>query len=90
VGIPVVPETRQEKLFLALKFRIELGIGLACVPNFAVRGQITSGSLVKVLDEHLEHSGTFRAMWPASQHTSPKLRAFVNHMAEHLFPKAHS
>jgi len=68
----------------------ELGIGLACVPNFAVRGQIASGSLVKVLDEHLEHSGTFRAMWPASQHTSPKLRAFVNHMAEHLFPKAPS
>jgi DNA-binding transcriptional LysR family regulator len=68
----------------------ELGIGLACVPNFAVRGQIASGSLVKVLDEHLEHSGTFRAMWPPSQHTSPKLRAFVNHMAEHLFPKAPS
>jgi DNA-binding transcriptional LysR family regulator len=68
----------------------ELGIGLACVPNFAVRGQIASGLLVKVLDEHLEHSGTFRAMWPASQHTSPKLRAFVNHMAEHLFPKTPS
>src|ERR1700722_8516404 len=65
----------------------ELGIGLACVPNFAVRGQIASGSLVKVLDEYVEHSGMFRAMWPASQHSSPKLRAFVNHMAENLFPK---
>jgi hypothetical protein len=37
--------------------------------------------------EYLEHSGTFRAMWPASQHTSPKLRAFVDHMAEYLLPK---
>jgi DNA-binding transcriptional LysR family regulator len=68
----------------------ELGIGLACVPNFAVRGQIASGSLVKVLDEYLEHAGMFRAMWPASQHSSPKLRAFVDHMAEHLFRKVPS
>jgi DNA-binding transcriptional LysR family regulator len=44
-------------------------------------------SLVKVLDEYLEHSGMFRAVWPASQHSSPKLRAFVDHMAERLFPK---
>jgi DNA-binding transcriptional LysR family regulator len=68
----------------------EFGIGLACVPNFAVRSQVASGSLVKVLDEYLEHSGMLRAMWPASQHSSPKLRAFVDHMAEHLFQKAAS
>jgi hypothetical protein len=29
-------------------------------------------------------------MWPASQHSSPKLRAFVDYMAEHLFPKGPS
>jgi len=58
----------------------ELGIGLACVPDFAVRGQIASGSLVKILDEYVEHSGIFRAMWPPSQHSSPKLRAFVDYM----------
>jgi LysR substrate binding domain len=68
----------------------ELGIGLACVPDFAVHGQIASGSLVKVLDEYVEHSGVFRAMWPASQHSSPKLRAFVDYMAENLFPKGFS
>jgi DNA-binding transcriptional LysR family regulator len=68
----------------------ELGIGLACVPNFAVRDQIASGSLVKVLDEYVEHSGIFRAMWPASRHSSAKLRAFVDYMAEHLFPKGPS
>jgi DNA-binding transcriptional LysR family regulator len=68
----------------------EFGVGLACVTNFAVRGQVASGSLVKVLDEYLEHSGMLRAMWPASQHSSPKLRAFVDHVAEHLFRKAAS
>jgi DNA-binding transcriptional LysR family regulator len=66
----------------------ELGIGLACVPNFAVRRQIAEGSLVRVLDEYIEHIGVFSAVWPASQHRSPKLRAFVDYMAEHLFPKA--
>jgi DNA-binding transcriptional LysR family regulator len=66
----------------------ELGMGLACVPNFAVRRQIAEGSLVKVLDEYVEHIGVFSAVWPASQQRSPKLRAFVDYMAEHLFPKA--
>jgi DNA-binding transcriptional LysR family regulator len=66
---------------------VELGAGVACVPDFAVRGQIASGSLVKILDEHVEHSGLFRAMWPPSQPSSPKLRAFVDYMAQHLFPK---
>ena len=65
----------------------ELGAGVACVPDFAVRGQIASGSLVKILDEHVEHSGIFRAMWPPSRHGSPKLRAFVDYMAEHLFQR---
>jgi DNA-binding transcriptional LysR family regulator len=64
----------------------ELGIGLACVPNFTVRRQIEEGSLVKVLDEHIEHVGVLSAVWPPSQHHSPKLRAFVDYMAEHLLP----
>lgn len=66
----------------------ELGIGLACVPNFVVRRQIDEGSLVRVLDEYVEHIGVLSALWPASQHRSPKLRAFVDYMAEHLLPKA--
>jgi DNA-binding transcriptional LysR family regulator len=65
----------------------ELGIGLACVPNFAVRRQVAEGSLVRILDEYIEHIGAFSALWPSSRHYSPKLRAFVDYMAEHLFPK---
>jgi DNA-binding transcriptional LysR family regulator len=64
----------------------ELGIGLACVPNFAVRRQIEEGSLIRILDEYIEYVGVFSAVWPSSQHHSPKLRAFVDYMAEHLFP----
>lgn len=62
----------------------ELGIGLACVPDFAVRHQVAEGSLVRILDEYIEHIGVVSAVWPSSQHRSPKLRAFVDYMAEHL------
>jgi DNA-binding transcriptional LysR family regulator len=65
----------------------ELGIGIACLPDFAVRRQIAEGTLVRILDGYIEHSETFRAMWPSSHCTSPKLRAFVDYMAEHLLPK---
>jgi DNA-binding transcriptional LysR family regulator len=66
----------------------ELGIGLACVPNFTVRRQIQEGSLVRILDEYIEHVGVVSAVWPPSQHHSPKLRAFVDYMAEHLVSNA--
>jgi DNA-binding transcriptional LysR family regulator len=69
---------------------IEPLVSLACVPNFAVRRQIEEGSLIRILDEYIEHVGVFSAVWPPSQHHSPKLRAFVDYMAEHLFPNSPS
>src|SRR6202049_1149568 len=62
----------------------ELGICLAAVPAFAVPRQVAEGSLVKILDEYIEHMGVVSVVWPSSQHSSPKLRAFVDYMAEHL------
>ena len=64
----------------------EAGLGIACVPDFASRRQLADGTLVQVLAEHVEHTGTFRAVWPASPYLSPKLRAFVEFMSEHLLP----
>jgi hypothetical protein len=66
----------------------ERGIGLACVPDFAVRRQVAEGSLIQIMDEYIEHIGAVSAVWPSSQHCSPKLRAFVDYMAEHLLSKA--
>ena len=53
-------------------------------PDFAVRRQVGEGSLVRILDEYIEHIGVFSAVWPSSQHRSPKLRAFIDYMSEHL------
>jgi DNA-binding transcriptional LysR family regulator len=65
----------------------EQGVGIACVPDFAVRQQVADGSLVRVLADHMEFSGAFRAVWPSSRQVPPKLRAFIDFMAENLFAK---
>lgn len=63
----------------------EQGLGLACMPDFAIRDQLARGSLVSVLDDAVRHTGAFRILWPASRHLSPKLRVFVDFMTENLF-----
>lgn len=66
----------------------ERGLGLACLPDFAVRDRLSVGTLVSVLDGAIRHSGTFRILWPSSRYLSPKLRVFVDFMAENLFGRA--
>ena len=62
----------------------ESGLGIACVPDFAVRGQLADGALIQVLSRFTEHTGRFRALWPSSRYLSPKVRAFVDFMGTHL------
>lgn len=63
----------------------EQGLGIACLPDFAIREQLEAGSLITVLEEHTRHAGVFRMLWPASRYPSPKLRVFVDFMAQNLF-----
>ncbi|WP_287497306.1 LysR family transcriptional regulator [Pandoraea sp. CB10b_02] len=63
----------------------EQGLGVACVPEIAVRAQLQRGSLVTVLDEYTAQEMVFHVLWPSSRHLSPKIRAFVDFTAEHLF-----
>ena len=68
-----------------LLYMAERGLGIACLPDFAVRDRIAEGALVSVLDDTVRDAGTFRILWPSSRHLSPKLRVFVDFMAETLF-----
>ncbi|QPC45135.1 LysR family transcriptional regulator [Kaustia mangrovi] len=67
-----------------LLYMAEQGLGLACLPDFAVRDRLATGALVSVLDDAVRHTGTFRILWPSSRHLSPKLRVFVDFMADNL------
>ena len=63
----------------------EQGIGIVCLPDFAVRQQIEEGGLVAVLADHVQNAGAFRVLWPSSRQLSRKLRVFVDFLAENLF-----
>jgi hypothetical protein len=86
-GEVTLPTTATASTVDALISLAEYGVGIACVPDFSIRRQIADGSLVGVLKQHMEHTETFRAIWPASRHVSPKLRAFIDFFAENLLPK---
>ncbi len=75
----VVVNTLEPQICLA-----ESGLGIACVPDIAVREQLESGTLVGVLDTYLEARTKISVMWPTSRHLSPKLRAFVDFAANEL------
>lgn len=68
-----------------LIYMAEQGLGVACLPDFAIRRQRAEGALVSLLDDHIQHAGAFRILWPSSRQLSPKLRVFVDFMARNLF-----
>ncbi|MBP2154271.1 hypothetical protein [Erwinia rhapontici] len=37
-------------------------------------------SPLTVLDDINQHQGTFRVLWPSSEHLAPKLRAFIDYI----------
>lgn len=62
------------------------GLGVACLPDFMVNEAVQQGRLQRVLDDYLEHRGSFWMLWPSSRHASAKLRVFIDHMCAGLFP----
>jgi len=60
------------------------GHGIAYLPDFAVRTALDRGELVTVLDKWSGAASTFWILWPSNRQLSPRVRAFVDFMAEHL------
>lgn len=63
------------------------GHGIACLPDFATRDALDRGELVSVLDPWSTERSTFWALWPSHRHQQPRVRAFVDFMADHLLPE---
>ncbi len=82
---PELPATAAVNTVEPLICMAEQGLGIACLPDFALRHQQEAGTLVTVLDDFIEHEGTFRLLWPSSRYLSPKLRVFIDFMAANLF-----
>lgn len=62
------------------------GLGIACLPDFAVNTLLASGKLCEVLPDFIARTGVFHILWPASKHPSPKVRALIDFLCERVFP----
>ena len=62
------------------------GLGIAYLPDFAIREPLANGQLTLLLADHVERSGEFHVLWPASKHPSPKVRALVDFLCARVFP----
>jgi DNA-binding transcriptional LysR family regulator len=54
------------------------GLGIACVPEFAVRDALQAAELISILPEQVQHTLNIQVVWPSSRHLTPKLRAFID------------
>jgi DNA-binding transcriptional LysR family regulator len=63
------------------------GIGFVNLPTFIVGSDLQTGTLVAVLDKFIAQDMTLNAVYPHSRHLSPKVRAFVDFLAERFGPR---
>jgi DNA-binding transcriptional LysR family regulator len=81
-----LPKTAVANALEPLICMAEQGLGIAYLPDFAIRRQLRQGVLVTVLDAYADRSGPLRVLWPSSRHLSPRLRVFVDFLAANLVP----
>jgi DNA-binding transcriptional LysR family regulator len=63
------------------------GLGLVTQPTFIVGADLQAGTLVGVLTEYVAQDGAVYAVYPHARHLSPKVRAFVDFLAERFGPR---
>ncbi|WP_116135350.1 LysR substrate-binding domain-containing protein [Trinickia diaoshuihuensis] len=78
-GAPLVFNNAEAILGAAIE-----GLGLAYLPDFLAREAIAAGRLKIVLERAVTLEGVLRALWPTNRHMLPRLRVFVDFLAERL------
>lgn len=58
------------------------GMGISYLPDFAVREALASGKLKEVMKGCCIRQGYFSAVWPSSRYLSPRVRCFIDFIAE--------
>lgn len=76
-----LPMTMVSSSLDALLYLVKNGRGITCVPDFSVKDDLAEGRLNLVLDDYMRRSAAFHVLWPSSKQMSPKVRAFVDHVA---------
>lgn len=71
----------------ALRIAALNGLGLIKLPTFIVGADLRQGTLVSVLADFLPQEATLSAVYPHARHLSPKVRAFVDFLADRFGPE---
>ena len=71
----------------ALKAAVINGLGLTILPTFIVGEDMQAGRLASVLTEYVPQDVALHAVYPHSRLLSPKVRAFVDFLAERFTPR---
>jgi DNA-binding transcriptional LysR family regulator len=64
-----------------------LGHGVVFLPTYLVGDDLRAGRLVRILPGALELEASLYALYPQSQHPSPKVRALIDFLADALGPE---
>jgi len=68
----------------AVSYALLQGEGIAFLPTFIIADALRDGRLVTLLDDFMQETVTVTMLWPFSRHASPKLRALIDHVVEHM------
>ena len=63
------------------------GLGITLLPSFFIGDDIGAGRLVQILGDYVPLDASLNAVYPHARHLSPKVRAFVDYLAEVFGPE---
>lgn len=81
VPVSMVCNDMETRVCFALR-----GLGIAYLPDFAIRDELADGRLRPILADQVTRTGVFNVLWPASKYPSPKVRVFVDFLCTRVFP----
>ena len=65
------------------------GLGTTYLPSFIVGADVQASTLVSLLPEFVPTDAAIHAVYPHTRHLSPKVRAFIDFLAERYGPRPH-
>lgn len=63
------------------------GLGIIQAPSYLVKEDIAAGLLLPVLADYTDDRGSVSLVWPPMSARAPKVRAFIDFIAERVFEK---
>jgi DNA-binding transcriptional LysR family regulator len=70
--------------FIVLRCAVLAGVGIARLPESAVREDLASGKLLRVLPQWNSPQGIVHVVFPSRRGMLPAVRAFIDFLAERL------